>query len=74
MPTLEAIVSEPRKRTPAEEIELDRIVGPQEFERLSAIAWKTFRRNHRTKILQLSRRRYGARVRDVLMLDEDEED
>lgn len=50
------------------ERELDRIVSLQEAEKLSGISGYTWRRNHPEKIIKLSARRVGIRLRDALML------
>jgi hypothetical protein len=49
-------------------VELLRIAEPPEVERLSSLSWDTFKRNHSDKVVQLSRRREGARVGDALFL------
>jgi len=48
-------------------IELQRIVDLKEASRLSGMSVDTIKRNHREKILELSPRRLGMRVRDALM-------
>jgi hypothetical protein len=50
------------------EIELERIVSLQEAARLRNISIDTLRRRHREKIIQISPRRQGMRLRDALML------
>jgi hypothetical protein len=49
-------------------LELARIVPIPEAVRLSSLSEETLRRKHRDKWIQLSERRYGMRLRDVLML------
>jgi hypothetical protein len=49
-------------------IELLRIVPPEEATRLSTLSWDTILRNHRDKVVHLSKRRVGIRVGHVLML------
>jgi hypothetical protein len=49
-------------------VELLRIAGPEEVERLSSLDWDTFARNHPELVVHLSRRRVGARVGHALML------
>jgi hypothetical protein len=49
-------------------IELLRIANPEEAERLSTLSWDTIIRNHRDKIVHLSKRRVGMRVGHALML------
>jgi hypothetical protein len=49
-------------------VELLRIADPPEVERLSSLDWDTFERNHKDKVVYLSKRRKGARVGHALML------
>jgi hypothetical protein len=49
-------------------LELERIVSLQEASRLSSESVDTLRRRHRDKIIQLSPRRQGMRVKHALML------
>ena len=53
---------------PAEWIELQRIIPLSEAAQLSGLSVDTLKRRHRDKILELSPRRLGMRVRDALML------
>jgi hypothetical protein len=58
---------------PLEEwIELQRIVDLKEAARLSGMSIDTIKRRHSDKIIDLSPRRRGMRVRDALMLKEEE--
>ncbi len=50
------------------EFELDRIVTLQEAAKMSSLSPASWKRNHPDKILKLSPRRLGIRLRDVLML------
>jgi hypothetical protein len=50
------------------ERELDRIVSLQEAARISNLSADTWRRIHPDKIVKLSPRRVGIRLRDALML------
>ena len=50
-------------------IELARIASMDEAEKLSGLSKDSLRRNHREKIIDLSPRRQGMRVRHALMLD-----
>jgi hypothetical protein len=59
---------------PPLEIELQRIVDLKEASRLSGLSIDSIKRHHRDKILKLSPRRCGMRVRDALMLADKEED
>jgi len=52
----------------AEWIELQRIIPLSEAAQLSGVSVDTLKRRHRNKILELSPRRLGMRVRDALML------
>jgi hypothetical protein len=49
-------------------VELLRIAEPEEAERLSTLSWDTILRNHRDKVVHLSKRRVGLRVGHALML------
>jgi hypothetical protein len=49
-------------------LELARVVSLAEAARLAGISEDTIKRNHRDKILQLSQRRLGMRIRDALNL------
>jgi hypothetical protein len=51
-------------------IELERIVPLDEAAQLSSVSEDTLKRNHRDKLVRLSPRRLGMRVRDALMLSE----
>ena len=51
-------------------IELERIVPLDEAAQLSSVTEDTLKRNHRDKLVRLSPRRLGMRVRDALMLSE----
>jgi hypothetical protein len=48
--------------------ELDRIISLQEAERISNLSVESWKRNHSDKIVTLSPRRIGIRLRDALML------
>lgn len=48
--------------------ELDRIVSLQEAEKISSLSPDSWKRNHPDKIVELSARRLGVRLRDALML------
>jgi hypothetical protein len=50
------------------ELELERIISLREAEALSNLSPDTWLRNHRDKIVKLSPRRHGVRLRDALML------
>jgi hypothetical protein len=49
--------------------ELDRVVSLQQAARLMGVSPDTIRRRHSEKILRLSPRRQGMRLRDALLLD-----
>jgi hypothetical protein len=49
-------------------VELLKIVGPQEAEKLSGVSWETLKRRAPNKILHLSENRRGIRVGDALLL------
>jgi hypothetical protein len=48
--------------------ELDRIISLPEAERISNLSVESWKRNHSDKIVKLSPRRIGIRLRDALML------
>ena len=53
------------------ELELERIVSLQEAEKISGgLSPDSWKRNHPDKIVKLSQRRLGVRLRDALMLRE----
>jgi hypothetical protein len=58
---------EPRLSEPSW-LELQRIITLQEASRLSGMSLDTLKRRHSDKIIQLSPRRLGMRVRDALRL------
>ena len=49
-------------------LELERIVSLQTAEELSSLSAYTLKRHYRDKFVELSPRRYGMRLRDVLRL------
>jgi hypothetical protein len=49
--------------------ELDRIISLPEAERISNLSVESWKRNHPEKIVKLSPRRIGIRLRDALMLE-----
>jgi hypothetical protein len=51
--------------------ELERIVSLQQASRLMGISADTIRRRHADKILRLSPRRQGMRLRDALLKSKD---
>jgi hypothetical protein len=51
-------------------LELNRIAPPPECERLSGADWDTLKRNYPDKVVRISKRRVGMRVKDALCLDE----
>jgi hypothetical protein len=48
--------------------ELDRIITLQEAEQVSSLSPTSWKRNHRDKLVELSPRRLGIRLRDALRL------
>ena len=52
-------------------LELDRIVTLQEAEKISSLSVDSWKRHHPDKVVELSPRRLGVRLRDALMLRED---
>jgi hypothetical protein len=54
------------KLTP--ELELERIISLQEAEKISALSPDSWKRHHADKIIKLSPRRIGVRLKDALML------
>jgi hypothetical protein len=61
---------ESEQRSHLTAIELQRIAPLSEAARLSGISKDSLQRHHADKILQLSPRRLGMRVRDALLLGE----
>jgi hypothetical protein len=51
------------------QIELERVVSLAEASRLSSLSQDNLKRNFSDKIVQLSERRQGMRVKHALMLD-----
>jgi hypothetical protein len=49
-------------------LELDQIISLQEAEQVSSLSPDSWKRNHRDKVIELSPRRLGVRLRDALML------
>lgn len=50
-------------------LELERIAPPDECERLSGgVSWDTLKREYPDKVIRISERRSGMRVRDALHL------
>ena len=56
-------------KTTLSPLELERIAPMPEAEHLSSCSEDTLRRHHADKIINLSPRRQGMRVRDALMLN-----
>jgi hypothetical protein len=48
--------------------ELDQIISLQEAEKISSLSVDSWKRHHADKVLELSPRRLGVRLRDALML------
>jgi len=49
-------------------LELDRIITLQEAEEVSSLSVDSWKRHHSDKVVELSPRRRGVRLRDALML------
>ena len=49
-------------------LELDQIVSLQEAEKISSLSVDFWKRHHADKIVELSPRRLGVRLRDALLL------
>ena len=49
-------------------LELERIITLQEAEKVSSLSINSWKRRHPDKIIELSPRRLGVRLRDALML------
>jgi hypothetical protein len=56
------------KLSPA--LELERIISLQEAEKISDLSPDSWKRHHADKLVRLSPRRLGVRLRDALMLKE----
>ncbi len=50
------------------DLELDRIITLEEAEKVSSLSADSWKRNHPDKIVELSPRRLGIRLRHALML------
>lgn len=61
---------EPQSAAEPSWLELHRIVSLQEASRLSGMSPDTLKRRYAAKIIQLSPRRLGMRVRDALRLED----
>jgi hypothetical protein len=53
-------------------VELQRIVDMKEASRLSGLSHDSLQRHHKDKIVHMSERRVGMRLRDALLLADDE--
>ena len=51
-------------------LELDQIISLQEAKKLSSLSVDSWKRHHADKVVELSPRRLGVRLRDALMLHE----
>jgi hypothetical protein len=51
-------------------LELDQIISLQEAEKISSLSVDSWKRHHADKVVELSPRRLGVRLRDALMLRE----
>ena len=49
-------------------LELDRIVSLREATKISSLSADSLKRHHGTKVIELSPRRLGMRLRDALMI------
>lgn len=49
-------------------LELDQIISLREAEKISTLSPSSWKRNHPDKIVELSPRRLGVRLRDALLL------
>ena len=49
-------------------LELDRIISMREAEEVSSLSVDSLKRHHADKLIELSPRRLGMRLRDALML------
>jgi hypothetical protein len=49
-------------------LELERVADKPETERLSGVSWDTIKRNHSDKIIHISRRRVGMKVKHAISL------
>jgi hypothetical protein len=52
-------------------LELERIISLEEAEKVSSLSPDSWKRSHSDKIIKLSPRRLGVRLRDALMLGSD---
>ena len=49
-------------------LELDQIISLQEAKKISSLSIDSWKRHHGDKVVELSPRRLGVRLRDALML------
>ena len=49
-------------------LERERVLEPPEVERLSTLSWDTIERHYGDKIIRLSKRRVGMKLKDVISL------
>lgn len=54
-----------------DELKFDRIISLREAEQISSLSADSWKLNHPDKIIRLSPRRVGVRLRDALMMNAD---
>jgi hypothetical protein len=62
------LLPNPLTATLSPERELDRILSLEQASEVSSLSVETLKRRHRGKLIRLSPRRFGIRLRDALML------
>jgi hypothetical protein len=66
--TLPATPAAPTHEPKFTALELERVCEPPEAERLSTLSWDTIERHYADKVIHLSPRRRGMKLRDVISL------
>jgi hypothetical protein len=49
-------------------LQLESVLRPPEVERITSLSWDTITRNHRDKVVDLSPRRVGTKLKDALAI------
>jgi hypothetical protein len=49
-------------------IELESVIPPSKAEQITSLSWDTIQRNHKDKVVDLSPRRRGMKLKDALAI------
>jgi hypothetical protein len=49
-------------------LELESVLAPPKVEQLTSLSWETIQRRYRDKVIELSPRRRGMKLKDVLKI------